>query len=76
LLKKGFPAIVEKKLGKKQEQMIYSAEEGKTVKVITTPAQESARFCLTNSQILQLSNWVMIIEDYYTKLNGNGAQWM
>jgi pyruvate,water dikinase len=70
LLKKGFPAIVEKKLGKKQEQMIYSAEEGKTVKVITTPAQESARFCLTNSQILQLSNWVMIIEDYYTKLNG------
>ncbi|WP_316804485.1 phosphoenolpyruvate synthase [Pedobacter nototheniae] len=69
LLKKGFPAIVEKKLGKKQEKMIYGTGE-ETVKVIDTPQEDSTRFCLTNTQILQLSTWVMIIEDYYTKLKG------
>ncbi len=69
LLKSGFPSIIEKKLGKKQEKMIYGAGET-AVTVIETPAEESSRFCLTNDQILQLSNWVMIIEDYYTKLRG------
>lgn len=72
LFRKGFPAIIEKKIGKKQEQMIYGTQEGETVKVIDTPSADANRFCLTDEQILQLSNWVMIIEDYYTDLRG---QW-
>ncbi len=70
LLKKGFAPIVEKKLGKKQQKMIYSVQRGETVEVIDTSSLESATFCLNNEQILLLANWVMIIEDYYTKLKG------
>ncbi|WP_293302303.1 PEP/pyruvate-binding domain-containing protein, partial [Pedobacter sp. UBA4863] len=70
LLKKGFPAIVEKKLGKKQQKMIYGLQKGQTVEIVTTSAEETTKFCLSNEQILLLSNWVMIIEDYYTKLKG------
>lgn len=71
LLKKGFAAIIEKKLGKKQEQMVYGAQEGKAVEVIKTPVKDANRFCLNDRQILQLSDWVMMIEAYYTKLKGN-----
>lgn len=70
LLKKGYAALIEKKLGKKQQKMIYGTEAEKTVEVIPTPDKDSSRFCLSNEQVLQLSNWVMIIEDYYTGLKG------
>lgn len=70
LLQKGFDAIIEKKLGRKQQQMIYGAQIGETVKVINTPEEDAARFCLTDDQILLLGKWVMIIEEYYTRLKG------
>lgn len=69
LLKKGFPAIIEKKLGKKQQKMIYGSGE-QNLTTIETAVEDSARFCLSNEQILQLSTWVVVIEDYYTKLKG------
>ncbi|QIL37997.1 phosphoenolpyruvate synthase [Pedobacter sp. HDW13] len=70
LLKKGYPALIEKKLGHKQQKMIYGTRQGTAVEVIQTPDKDTTRFCLTNNQVLQLSKWVMIIEDYYTRLKG------
>lgn len=70
LLKKGFPAIIEKKLGTKHEKMIYGDTGEERVKVIATPESQSDQFCLSDEQILQLSRWVVIIEDYYTELKG------
>ncbi|GAA4172448.1 phosphoenolpyruvate synthase [Sphingobacterium ginsenosidimutans] len=70
LLKRGYASIVEKKLGSKQLQMIYSVSGSETVKVIDTPVESTERFCLSDAQILQLSKWVCIIEEYYTALKG------
>jgi len=70
LLKRGYASIVEKKLGSKQLQMIYSVSESETVKVIDTSVESTKRFCLSDAQILQLSKWVCIIEEYYTALKG------
>jgi pyruvate,water dikinase len=70
LLKKGFTSIIEKKLGKKQEKMIYSFVDDERVRIIETPVKDRERFCLTDSQIIQLSEWVAIIENYYSKLKG------
>ncbi|WP_454879664.1 phosphoenolpyruvate synthase [Sphingobacterium detergens] len=70
LLKRGYASIVEKKLGSKQLQMIYSVSGSETVKVIDTPVESTKRFCLSDAQILQLSKWVCIIEEYYTALKG------
>lgn len=72
LLRKGYPAIIEKKLGQKQQQMIYGSQKGKSVEVIDTHLADANKFCLSNEQILLLSNWIIIIEDYYTVLRG---QW-
>ncbi|WP_343561348.1 phosphoenolpyruvate synthase [Sphingobacterium sp.] len=70
LLKRGYASIVEKKLGSKQLQMIYSASQNEKVKVIDTPGESAKRFCLSDAQILLLSKWVCIIEEYYTALKG------
>lgn len=72
LLRNGYPAIIEKKIGKKQEQMVYGSQKGKAVEVIDTLLVDANKFCLSNEQILLLSNWIIIIEDYYTHLKG---QW-
>jgi len=70
LLKEGYRAIIEKKLGKKHQKMIYGVAEQERVRIIETPKADSAKFCLTDDQILQLSQWVVIIENYYSKLKG------
>ncbi len=67
-LRNGFDSIIEKKLGKKHQQMVYGLADEPRVKVIPTPAAAAENFCLTNEQILQLSNWVVLIEDYYSNL--------
>jgi pyruvate,water dikinase len=69
LLKRGFPAIIEKKLGKKHQKMIYGNGDER-VCITPTPVNDMERFCLTDAQIIQLSRWVAIIEDYYTMLKG------
>ncbi|WP_333862780.1 phosphoenolpyruvate synthase [Sphingobacterium sp.] len=70
LLKRGYCSIVEKKLGDKQLQMVYGAAGEEAVKVIDTLAGKAASFCLNDTQILLLSKWVCLIEEYYSALKG------
>lgn len=71
LLKKGYPAIIEKKLGAKQSKMVYGKGEGIALQTITTTEAEQSRFCLNDDHILQLADWVTKIEEYYTKIKGH-----
>ena len=70
-LKNNFSAIIEKKMGKKSEKMIYSNDPGQLVKTVHVSNTQQDQFCITDKQALQLANWVCIIEDYYTKLKGH-----
>jgi pyruvate,water dikinase len=63
-----FAPIIDKKLGKKTSKMVYDSLQN--TKVIHTTEKENSTFCLNDSQVLQLSKWVVEIENYYTKLNG------
>lgn len=65
-LLKGFEPIVEKKLGRKTQKMIYGEDPGKLTKIINVEREQQERFCLTNEQILQLAKWVCAIEKYYS----------
>ena len=71
-MKKGFRSIIEKKIGKKENKMIYSTDPGTLVKIVHVGNTQQSEFCITDEQVLQLANWVCIIEDYYTK---NRGQW-
>src|SRR3989344_718344 len=65
-LKKGFPAIIAKDLGSKEKTLIYG--EGKrATKLLATSEKLQKTFVLTDSEILQLANWSLIIEKHYQK---------
>ncbi len=69
-LKKGFKAIIEKKLGEKNQKMIYGDSEKEPVKVVPVPLSDREKFCLSDDEVLKLANWICEIENYYSERNG------
>ena len=70
-LKDDFESIIEKKIGKKENKMIYSNDPGQLVKTVHVGNTQQDEFCISDKQALQLAKWVCIIEDYYTKIKGH-----
>jgi pyruvate,water dikinase len=63
-LKKGFRSIVEKKLGKKEEKLVYRGDEAGTVpEEVVVEGQR--RFALSDDEIMTLAKWACIIEEHY-----------
>ena len=71
LLKEGWPAIIEKKLGDKHQKMIYGHPGGRSLQAVSTTDHDRNRFSLNDAQILQLAAWVIKIEDHYSALKGH-----
>jgi len=70
-LKRGFPAIIEKKLGLKDKKMVYSTVDDERVKIIDTNEEEEFSFCISDEQVLKLAKWVILIEEYYSRVKGH-----
>jgi len=66
--REGHAAIIEKKLGVKDKQMIYGDDTDQRTRVIPVDEKLRRRFCLDDAQILQLADWAIVIEDYYSTL--------
>jgi pyruvate, water dikinase len=58
-------AIISKKLGLKQQMMVYDNAKVEKLKNIETPINLVERFVLSNEEILKVANWALIISDYY-----------
>lgn len=67
-LKKGFSSIIEKKLGNKDKMMVYGDDPDERVKIIPVEKVMQKRFSLREDTVLQLANWVVKIEEYYTRI--------
>ncbi len=65
-LAKGFAAIIEKKLGRKDRKMIYGEDPGQLTKEVNVQKEQQERFCISDEQALQLAKWVAAIEKYYS----------
>jgi pyruvate,water dikinase len=65
LLSKAVSPILEKRLGKKSQKLIYSADEEKPTVNVPTSKAERARFVLSDAEILQLARWAVVIEQHY-----------
>ncbi len=70
-LQKGFNSIIEKKLGKKDKMMVYGDNPDERVQIIHVEKQLQQRYCLKDERIIQLSQWVTKIEEYYSTLKGH-----
>lgn len=66
-LKQGFKSIIDKKIGHKDQKMIYSSTNN--VKIVNV-TESVDKFCISEDHIITLSNWIVQIEEYYTKLYG------
>lgn len=61
----GVVPIIEKKLGSKDQKMIYaSGDDGRVQNIRTTP-EEQASFVLSDAEILKLAQWSIQIEKHY-----------
>jgi pyruvate,water dikinase len=63
-LKKGFRPIVEKKLGKKEDKLVYRGDEAGTVQK-EVRVEKQRKFALSDDEIMTLAKWACIIEDHY-----------
>lgn len=66
-LEKGFASIIEKNLGKKDRKMIYGDDPGQLTRIINVQKDQQKKFCLSDTQVLQLAEWVCTIEKYYSE---------
>jgi pyruvate,water dikinase len=66
-----FIPIIEKKLGLKDQMMVYGDDPDERVKIIPVDKVTQQKFCLDEEKIVQLAKWVAIIEKYYTDLKGH-----
>ncbi|HMT28052.1 MAG TPA: phosphoenolpyruvate synthase [Bacteroidia bacterium] len=58
-------SIIRKKLGAKENMMVYSEGTEKPIKNIETPASKRNLFCLSNADAEQLGRWCLLIEKHY-----------
>ena len=70
-LKEGYIPIIEKKLGIKDQVMVYGDDPDERVRVIPVEKSAQERFCINDEKIIQLAGWVTRIEDYYSKQKGH-----
>ena len=61
----GHRAIVSRRLGTKEVRLVY-ADGSKGTRSEPTPAEERARFCLTDDDVLTLARWACEIERHYS----------
>jgi pyruvate,water dikinase len=71
VLDQPFVPIIEKKLGMKEQMMVYGDDPDERVKIIPVEKSTQNRFCLDDEKILQLAKWVTIIEKYYSRLKNH-----
>ena len=66
-LQAGFPALIRRGLGSKQQRMVFNTERaaGRSVKVEETTTEERNRFSLTDAEVLELARHAMEIEKHY-----------
>ncbi len=64
--------VISRKLGRKEDKMIYAEGKGGIVPVkqIKTPAKERNKFVLTNAETETLAAWGLEIERHYSEKNG------
>ncbi len=66
-LKQGFNPVIRRRVGAKQQRMVYSGHGTKTTRNVEVTPEDRQRFSVTTEEVLQLATWACKIEDYYCK---------
>ncbi len=66
-LKRGFKPIIGKKMGSKENKLVYSVGGTSTTQNANVPIEDRKKFCLSDEEILELAKWGALIEEHYKK---------
>jgi len=66
-LRAGYESIVGRSLGSKEVRMVY-ATGTRSTRTEATTAQDRARYCLADSDVLTLARWACLIEQHYSDI--------
>jgi pyruvate, water dikinase len=66
-LRAGFDSIVGRSLGSKEVRLVYASGTRPT-RSEATLAQDRARYCLSDAEVLQLARWACLVEQHYSEL--------
>ncbi len=70
--RQGYRAVLSRRLGNKQMRLVYARGHGDdSTRNLPTRGTERGRFCLTNAEVLELSDSAIRIEDHYSELAGH-----
>jgi pyruvate,water dikinase len=66
-LQAGFPALIRRGLGSKQQRMVFNTERsaGRSVKIEETTTEERNKFSLSDAEVLELARHAVEIEKHY-----------
>lgn len=65
-LRQGFKPLIDKRLGDKAAKIVYSKNILHPTKKVKISKEDRKKFCLTDSEALQLAKWAMAVEDHYS----------
>jgi pyruvate, water dikinase len=66
-LEAGFPAVIRRTLGSKQQRMVFNKDRaaGRSVRIEEVDAKDRAKFSLSDAEVLELARHAMAIEKHY-----------
>jgi pyruvate,water dikinase len=70
-LHSGLRPILKRACGAKQEKLIYATRGGRSTRIVSVPAEDRARFSITDDDVLALARWGCLIEDHYSRKAGH-----
>ena len=71
-LRQAYQPILRKELGTKETKLIYDTEGERLTKNVPVSSEQRDEFALSDENILELANWGLWVEDYYSKIH---ARW-
>ena len=67
----GFRAVLKRRLGAKATRMIYMARRGQSgIRRVATNPRDRRRFCIDDSEVLELAGYAIAVEKHYSALAG------
>jgi pyruvate, water dikinase len=69
-LKSGFKPILRRKIGAKQQRLIYACHGSRTTENISVPNEDRIRLSLHDSEVIALAKSALLIEEHYIALHG------
>ncbi len=69
-LASGFKPILRRKVGAKQQRLVYASHGTRTTNNLRVPAEEQERLSLSDDEVVKLAVWALKIENHYRLLHG------